>query len=62
MKPVEFITEPDCLGLGRVIIGGRYYGLPIAQCAEYKTLRESVMDAYEQTDATANCCELDLLR
>ena len=25
-------------------------------------LRESVMDAYEQTDATANCCELDLLR
>jgi hypothetical protein len=22
----------------------------------------SVMDAYEQTDATANCCELDLLR
>ena len=39
---IRFVTEPDALGLGRVQINGRYYGLPLAAVKEYASLRAAV--------------------
>lgn len=55
MNPAEFVTAPDIddsedpHSWQQVIINLPMY-------------RREVMDSYEQTDATANCCELDLLK
>jgi hypothetical protein len=37
---IKFVTKPDELGLGRVIVNGRYYGLPVAVVLEFQRLRE----------------------
>lgn len=37
---IKFVTEPDETGKGRVIVDGRYYGLPMAAVLEYEGLRK----------------------
>ena len=37
---VEFVTDPDELGRGRVIVNGRYFALPMEAVLEYKVLRD----------------------
>ena len=36
---IDFITEPDETGKGRVVVDGRYYGLPLDAVLDYKRLR-----------------------
>jgi hypothetical protein len=37
---IKLVAKPDELGLGRVIVNGRYYGLPVAVVLEFQRLRE----------------------
>jgi hypothetical protein len=39
---VQFVTEPDELGRGRVIVNGRFFSLPMEAVNEYKVLRDEV--------------------
>lgn len=37
---IKFVINPDELGLGRIIVNGRYYGLPLAAVLEFQRLRD----------------------
>lgn len=47
---IEFITKPDALGMGRVVLNGRYYGLPMAIVLDYQRLHaERAARAFSNT-------------
>lgn len=45
---IDFVTEPDETGKGRVVVDGRYYGLPMNAVLEFKRLREKQLPPNEQ--------------
>ena len=47
---VQFITEPDESGLGRIIYNDRYYGLPVAIILDYKRLKEQQVNGVQPVD------------
>lgn len=36
---IRFVTTPDETGLGRIVVNGRYFGLPRDVAAEYEALK-----------------------
>lgn len=47
---IELITKPDATGLGRVIVDGKIYGLPVVAVEAWRELQddfEHVHVAYE---------------
>lgn len=49
---MEFVTTPDETGKGRVIVDGRYYGLPVEAVEQIKRMQEVLtrMTATEPCD------------
>jgi len=47
---IGFVLEADEIGQGRVVVDGRYYGLPIKAVLDYKRLRD---DERYENDASA---------
>lgn len=49
---MKFVTTSDETGQGRIIINGRYYGLPVSAVERIKTMYEVLdrMTAYESCD------------
>lgn len=41
---IEFVTEPDETGKGRVIVDGKYYGLPANAVREIKQTRQALSE------------------
>jgi hypothetical protein len=39
MPDIRFVTAPDETGLGRLVVNGRYFGLPCEVVAEYEALK-----------------------
>lgn len=51
-EEMKFVTTSDETGQGRIIINGRYYGLPVEAIERIKTMYETLdrMTAYEACD------------
>ena len=54
IRSIEFVTTPDETGKGRVIVDGRYYGLPLGVVLEYKALRDILDTNIQLLRATCN--------
>ena len=40
-RKIEFITEPDVTGMGRIVVDGKFYGLPVDVVVAFKQLTDS---------------------
>lgn len=51
-EEMKFVTTSDETGQGRIIINGRYYGLPVEAIQRIKTMYDTLngMTAYEECD------------
>lgn len=47
MSAISFVDTPDAAGLGRVIVDGRYYGLPVVAVKEIAAWRAEAAAADE---------------
>lgn len=48
---IEFDTTPDETGKGRIVVDGRYFGLPVEAVAQFKLMQ----DTLERMTATEVC-------
>lgn len=44
---IEFDAKPDCTGLGRLIVNGKYYGLPVDAVKELELMTDVALAATE---------------
>lgn len=44
---IEFITHPDTIGKGRLLVDGRYFGLPMEVILRFQQLQKLAADVIE---------------
>lgn len=47
---IVFDTKPDATGMGRLIVDGRFYGLPVAAVLELQSCKEQVQKLENERD------------
>jgi hypothetical protein len=41
----QFVVEPDVLGLGRIVVDGKYFALPVETVRYFQSMEERLFDA-----------------
>ena len=47
---IELDAKPDVMGMGRVIVNGKYFGLPASAVAQIERWRDNQDDGYDHWD------------
>lgn len=47
---IEFVTEPDETGKGRIVVDGKFYGLPVDAVRELMETRETLQAVHNELE------------